>query len=160
MSDEPVAAFLNRAGVMLRGLAEPGWDRIADAVIDAVRATPRGGWPLRAEHPSDSTREGSIRVTDLVLRGVLARAVRLDELCVPSLIDIAIDGTELTRVRIELTARYGGELRVVAEQVRAAAASVIEDLLGGAAAAGDLVEVIVTDIVDGNPVSYEGFAPA
>jgi hypothetical protein len=152
MNDDPVAAFLNRAGVMLRELAEPGWDRIADGVIDAVRGTPRGGTPLRATHPSDSSDDGALTVTDLVLRGILARAVRLDELCVPSLIDVAVEGTELKRIRIELTTRYGGGLSEVAEQVRTAAAAVVEDLLGHTSA-GDLVDVVITDVVDGNPVA-------
>ena len=156
MSEDPVAVFLHRAGAMLRELAEPGWDRIADSVVDAVRNTPRGGWPIRATHPSDKADEGTIRVTDLVLRGLLARAVRLDELCVPSLIDVAVEGTELKRVRIELTARYGGELRAVAERARAAAAAVIEDLLGTVADAGGLIEVVVTDVVDGNPLTHDG----
>ena len=50
MSEEPLAPLLNRAGEMLRGLAEPGWDRIADTVVDAVRARTPGSRPenLRA----------------------------------------------------------------------------------------------------------------
>jgi hypothetical protein len=152
MSEEQVTAFLNRAGGMLRGLAEPGWDRIADTVIDAVRATPRAGWPLRATTLSDEA-EGTLAVSDLVLRGILARAVRLDELCVPSLIDVAVEGTELKRIRIELTARYGSELRAVAEQVRTTAAAIAEDLLGDIAAISDKIDVVVTDIVDGDPLT-------
>jgi len=153
MSEEPLAAFLNRAGEMLNGLAEPGWDRIAETVIDAVRATPRGGWPLQVATPPDSTAEGATAVSDLVLRGVLARAVRLDELCVPSLIDVAVEGTEIKRIRIELTARYGSELRAVAEQVRTTAAAIVEDLLGDIAAIGDRIDVAVTEIVDGDPLT-------
>ena len=151
MNEEPMAAFLSRAGVLLREVTEPGWDRIADTVIEAVRATPRGGWPLRT---TDSTDGGVLAVSDLVLRGVLARALRLDQLCVPSLIDVAVEDAELKRIRIELTARYGSELRAVVDQVRTAAAAVVEDLLGDVAGAADLIDVVVTDVVDGDPVTF------
>ncbi len=153
MSDDPIAAFLNRAGSILRELAEPGWDRIADAVIDAVRATPRGGFPLFATDPDESSVKGSISVSDLVLRGVLARAVRLEQLCAPSGIDIAAEGAELKRIRIELTARYGSELREVAEQVRLVAIAVVEDLLGDLSANRNTIEVVITDVVDGDPLT-------
>lgn len=153
MKDDPIAALLNRAGAILRELAEPGWDRIADAVIEAVRATPRGGSPLFATDPDDSRVRGTISVSDLVLRAVLARAVRLEQICAPSVIDIAAEGAELKRIRIELTARYGSELRQVAEQVRLVAMSVVEDLLGDIDATLNTIEVVITDIVDGDPVA-------
>lgn len=110
---------------------------------------------MRATHPSDSRGEGAISITDLVLRGALARAVRLDQVCVPSLIDIAVESTEVKRIRIELTVRYGSELRAVAEQVRTVAAAVVADLLGDLDA-GRLVDVVVTDIVDADPLTDTG----
>ena len=152
MNPESVPALLNGAGAMLRGLAEPGWDRIADAVIHAVRTAPRRvGSSLRATDPTGAPETGSLSVSDSVLKAVLAGAVRLDELCIPSLIDIAVEGPEVKCIRIELTARYGTELHAVAEQVRTTAAAVMADLLGEVAAA-KRIDVVVTEIVDGDPV--------
>ncbi|WP_170220068.1 hypothetical protein [Mycolicibacterium hodleri] len=74
-------------------------------------------------------------------------------LCVRSLIDVAVEGTELKRIRIELTARYGSELQAVAEHVRTTAAAIVEDLLGDIAAIGDMIDVVVTEIVDGDPLT-------
>ena len=153
MNEDPVVAFLDRAGGLLRSLAEPGWDRIADAVIDVVRATPRGGQPLRANEPAGSEDEGILMVSDLVLRGALARAMRLDQICVPGLIEVAVEGIELKRVRIEITARYGSELRAVADRVRREAQGVVDDLLGGLADVGDLIDVVVTDVYETDPAS-------
>ena len=46
--DDPLGELLSRAGQALRELGEPGWNRIADTVIAAVRNTPRSGWPVAA----------------------------------------------------------------------------------------------------------------
>ena len=150
MSEDPITAFLTRAGAVLRELAEPGWDVIADAVVDAVHATPRSGWPLSAttlDPDPNAAVGGATSVSDLVLRGALARALRLDELCIPTLIEVAVEGPALKSVRIELTARYGDELRSITERVRAVTREVIEDLLGGGHA-DDAVDVVVTDLAD------------
>ena len=49
--DDPLGELLSRAGQALRELGEPGWNRIADTVIAAVRNTPRSGWPVAAQDP-------------------------------------------------------------------------------------------------------------
>ncbi|WP_188546412.1 hypothetical protein [Rhodococcoides trifolii] len=173
MTDDPVAAFFARAGKILEGVPEPDWDRIVDAVIDAVRRAPRGGWPLdvdMSDHDHDhdhadddrstddhgkkdsvaSVVDGAIAVSDLVLRGALARALG-DDSSVPRNIELTLDGRHLERIRVELAARYGAELSDVADKVRHVVAGVVEDILGRSHASVDDVDVVITDVVEGDP---------
>jgi hypothetical protein len=150
--EDPVGSLLVHAGQALRELAEPGWDRITDSVIRAVRNTPRSGWPLHAvdPNPTQPPIPGGIEVSDLVLRAVLARALRVDNGYAATAIDISIEGTDLHRICIEITSRYGSRLATVADQVRTTAAAVIDDILGPRGE--HHIDVIVTDIVRGNPL--------
>ena len=151
--DDPLATLLSRAGQALRELGEPGWDRIADTVIAAVRNTPRSGWPLTVEDPDPHpSQAGSLAVSDLVVRSALAAALRLDQICIPTAVDILTDGTDLTRITVEIAGRYGDQLTDVAEHVRQLAHNVLDDLLG-AAALGHHIDVAVIDIVAGNPLA-------
>lgn len=151
--DDPLGVLLARAGQALRELSEPGWDRIADTVIAAVRNTPRSGWPVAAEDPEPQKPPlpGSIAVSDLVIRAALAAALRIDEICAPSGVDVHLDGTDLQRISIEITGRYGNRLTEVADHVRGIAATILHDLLG-VAALGHQIDVAVVDIVRGNPL--------
>lgn len=151
--NDPLGALLARAGQALRELGEPGWDRIADTVIAAVRNTPRSGWPLTAEDPDPRpSQPGWIAVSDLVVRQALAAALRLDEICIPTAVDILIDGTDLQRIKVEIVGRYGDQLTDIADRVRGLTQTVLDDLLG-AAALGHHIDVTVIDIVRGNPVT-------
>jgi hypothetical protein len=152
--DDPLGALLSRAGQALRELSEPGWDRIADTVIAAVRNTPRSGWPITAEDPDphDPPLPGSIAVSDLVIRAALAAALRVDQICMPTAVDVALDGTDLNRIKVEITGRYGNQLTEVADHVRGVAATILDDLLG-VAALGHQIDVAVVDIVRGNPLA-------
>jgi hypothetical protein len=149
ISDQELA----RAAQGLREMPEPGWDRIAESVIAAVRTTTRLGWPLAAVDP-DTTEPpipGAIEVSDLVLRGALARALRAGNTYAPTAIDVRSEGTTLQRICIEITARYGSRLVAAVEQVRAAAAEVVHDILG----VGDTehaIVVVVADVVAGDPL--------
>lgn len=151
--DDPLATLLSRAGQALRELGEPGWDRIADTVIAAVRNTPRSGWPLTVEDPDPHpSQAGSLAVSDLVVRSALAAALRLDQICIPTAVDILIDGTDLTRIKVEIAGRYGDHLTDVADHVRSVAVDILDDLLG-VAALGHHIDVAVIDIVRGNPLA-------
>lgn len=150
--NDPLSALLARAGQALRELGEPGWDRIADNVIAAVRRTPRSGWPLTVEDPDPAPEpSGRLAVSDVVIRSTLAAALRLDQMCFPTAIDVLVEGTDLRGVRIEITGRYGDRLAEIADRTRGVAAAVLDDLLG-AAALGRRINVAVIDIVRGNPV--------
>lgn len=151
--NDPLGSLLARAGQALRELAEPGWERIADSVVTAVRSTSRSGWPLAAVDP-DTTKPaipGGIKVSDLVLRGALAQALRLDNAYAPTAIDVSCQDSDLQRICIEITGRYGSRLADAAEHVRTIAAAVIDDILG-AASTGHHIDIVVTDIVRGNPL--------
>lgn len=141
---------LIRAATILRAAPEPGWDTISDRVLDAVRATPRPAWPL-ATTSHGPTRDGSIFVTDHVLRSVLARTLRVRHLGQPTAIHVETEGNRLRAVNLEITSSSGTSLRELAEQVRLTAAEVIDDLFGdvGAPTPHSII-VTVTDIVPGN----------
>ncbi|MFB1299340.1 hypothetical protein ACAG24_027930 [Mycobacterium sp. pW049] len=154
-TDDPLGVLLARAGQALRELSEPGWDRIADTVIAAVRNTPRSGWPVAAEDPNTTTDPpvpGCIAVSDLVIRAALAAALRLDQICIPTAVDVALDGTDLKRISVEITGRYGNRLTEVADHVRDVTTTILDDLLG-VAALGHQIDVAVVDIVRGNPLA-------
>ena len=152
--DDPLGVLLARAGQALRELSEPGWDRIADTVIAAVRNTPRSGWPVAAEEPDpqEPPQPGCIAVSDLVIRATLAAALRVDQICAPSAVDVHLDGTDLHRISVEITGRYGNRLTEVTDYVRGIATTILDDLLG-AAALGHQIDVTVVDIVRGNPLA-------
>ena len=152
--NDPLGVLLARAGQALRELSEPGWDRIADTVIAAVRNTPRSGWPVAAQDPDphEPPLPGCIAVSDLVVRAALAAALRVDQICAPTAVDVHLEGTDLQRISVEITGRYGNRLTEVADHVRGIAATILDDLLG-AAALGHQIDVAVIDIVRGNPLA-------
>jgi hypothetical protein len=134
---------LARASRDLRAMPEPGWVAIEARVIDAVRATPRGGWPLDVVDPRPGDAAGRIAVSDLVLRAGLARALRsLPDL---TLVDVAValDEQTLRAVRIEVSGRYGADLAATATQARTLAAAVINEVIG---VEGVDIDIVVTDV--------------
>ncbi|KGI66375.1 hypothetical protein MJO55_01355 [Mycolicibacterium rufum] len=134
---------LARASRDLRAMPERGWVAIEQRVIDAVRATPRGGWPLDVVDPRPGDAPGRIEVSDLVLRAGLARALRsLPDL---TLVDVAValDEKTLRAVRIEVSGRYGADLSATAAQARTLAAGVIAEVLG----TEDVdIDIVVSDV--------------
>lgn len=148
--------LLARASQVLRRQPEPGWDRISGVVIAAMRAAPRGGWPLTAEPPARNlpgAAPGSLSLSDLVLRGALVRRLLLRHACAPTDIEFTVDGHALRRVRIEFTGGYGTDLRPLAEQIRNTAATLVRELLGDThpPITPDDIDIVVADIVVGDP---------
>lgn len=134
---------LARASRDLRAMPERGWVAIEQRVIDAVRATPRGGWPLDAVDPRPGDAPGRIEVSDLVLRAGLARALRsLPDL---TLVDVAValDEKTLRAVRIDVSGRFGADLSATAARARALAAGVIAEVLG---TEGVDIDIVVSDV--------------
>jgi len=120
---------VGRAARVLRTQPEPGWDRIENSVIDAVRATARSGWPLSADDPDPAT-PGALSVSDLVLSTELSRALAgADDLIVTD-IHISSAGTEVREVLIELSARYLTDLAALTERVSQICSAVIADVIG------------------------------
>ncbi|WP_241384603.1 hypothetical protein [Rhodococcus sp. CH91] len=149
--------LLVRATMLLRTAPEPGWDTISDRVLAAVRVTPRPAWPLATTSHGPS-RDGSIFVTDHVLRSILARTLRARYLGRPTAIDLDTEGDSLRAVNLEITGSYGTDLRELAEQVRRTATEVIDDLFTDAAAHTPhpvTVTVTITDIVSGHAAAPE-----
>ena len=133
---------LAHASQVLRDAPETGWAALEKRVIDAVRATPRGGWPIEVVDPSPGSAPGTIRVSDLVLKATIARALHRDSDIALTAIAADIDDEELRAVRIEVSGRYGTALPAAADRVRDTARAVVADLTGR-----DDVDVSVT-VVD------------
>jgi len=136
--------LVGRAAEILRVAPEPGWRAIERDVLAAVRATPRGGWPLDVEDPDPAGARGVIRVSDLALTGVLSRALAGD----PDyrVLDIGADSDDgvLQGVRVEVSCRYLADAHAVGLRIRQRCALVLLDVIGGSVPAP--VAVTVGDI--------------
>lgn len=128
------------AGRLLRAVPEPGWEAIEPTVLAAIRATPRGGWPLAVQDPEPGGGVGVIRVSDLVLRSAVSRALGGDQDYVVTQIETASDGEVLQEVSTDISVRYQADVSAVAARVRARAESVVTDVVGP----GFVVPVTVT----------------
>lgn len=149
-------SILDRAAAILRSTSDPGWDAASEQIIAAVRAAPRHGWPLETDTPPGPPDEGSVYITDHVLRSTVARELRRTYLCQPTAIDIDFDGTELRALTIHVTGSYGAHLHTLAERIRATTADIITDLYAhhGATARAH-IDIIITDVAVGDPLTPE-----
>ena len=133
-----------RARQILRAVPEPGWQAIESSVVAAVRATPRGGWPLEVDDLDAGAASGVLRVSDLALGAALSRALRGDPDYVVTDIEQPSDDGVLQRLSIFISGRYGADLTAAAGRVRQRAAAVVADVLGPSRVPE--VEIEVTDI--------------
>lgn len=129
---------LARASRVLRAAPEPGWHAIEDRVLAAVRATPRGGWPIEVVDPEPDA-HGRVRVSDLALKTLISQTVSADPDVTLVDVDVVLDGETLRAVRIDVSGRYRSDLPAAATRIRARALAVVEDTIGR-----DDVEVSVT----------------
>lgn len=130
LGDHHARDALNDARRLLRAAPEPGWDALEPRVMAAVRATPRGGWPLDVDDPDPDAAPGVIKVSDLVLGAALGRALREDSGF--DVIDLVIDSGEgaLRGISVQIAGRYGADLMAAADRVRAIAVEVVTEVLG------------------------------
>lgn len=134
---------LAQAARVLRAAPEPGWATLEPRVIDAVRDTPRGGWPIAVDAPRPGTVPGVLAVSDLVVRSLLARTLRQDPDIDPLDIDVDVDEGVLRAVRIRLVGRYGADLRAALARALDRSADVLTDAVGPSPAT---LEVAVVDV--------------
>lgn len=135
---------LRRAPRVLRAAPEPGWRALESKVLAAVRATPRGGWPLDVEDARPATVPGALRVSDLVLGTELGRALRGDTSYQVTNIDITSEEGVLQAVSITISGRYGADLTAAGARIRRQTAAVVADIVG--ASSVPAIEVDITDI--------------
>lgn len=135
---------LARASRTLRAVPERGWPAVERRVIDAVRTTPRSGWPVAVVDPRPGQTPGRIQVSDLVVRAAVARVLR----SMPDVklvdISVSVDETVLREVRIEVSGLFGTDLALSADHVRAQALAVITEVVGDAT--GVAIDVAITDV--------------
>lgn len=136
--------FHERAGRLLRAVPEPGWQAIEPAVLSAVRATPRGGWPLKVEDPQPGSTAGVIYVSDLVLTAEISRALTGGGDYIVDRIDVISDGDVLQGISVQLSGRYQADLNVIAAQVRNSTEAVVAEVIGNHADVD--ITVTVTDV--------------
>ncbi|MGC0365752.1 hypothetical protein ABH922_003736 [Rhodococcus sp. 27YEA15] len=141
--------LLTRAADVLKTLPEPGWTRISDSVIGAVRSAPMSGWPIRVRR-SPSAKLGSVFVSDRVVRKKLAARIRRDDRCSPSAVELELSGVDLRSIRIELAAAYGSDLTELGASVRRDTVELVSELLGEFDSSSSLlrVDVEITDIIE------------
>lgn len=152
--------LVHRAASILRSTPEPGWDAISDDVLAAVRNTPRRGWPLHADTPPGPPPGGAVFVSDHVLRSTIAAHLRRAYLCVPTAIDVHVDGHRLRALSIDITGSYGAHLHTLADQIRTTTADIIDELFGTHGAdARTSIDITITDIVTGDPLDPPPPAP-
>lgn len=149
--DDPL---LHRAAAILRSTPEQGWDAISEQVVAAVRNTPKHASPLQTNTPPGPPREGTVYITDHVLRSTLAQALQRTYLCRPTAIEIEFTGTELLALTINITGSYGAHLHTLAERIRSTTADVITDLFAdNGAHARAHIDIVITDVVTGDPLT-------
>jgi hypothetical protein len=136
--------IFDNAGRLLRAVPEPQWQAIEPAVLAAVRATPRGGWPLAVEDPEPGTAPGRIQVSDLVLTAALSRALAGQPDYLVDRIEATSDDEVLQGIQIQLSGLYGADLVSVTERVRERAEGVLADVIGPGTAVP--VSVTVVDV--------------
>ncbi|MDI9902328.1 hypothetical protein QM716_20945 [Rhodococcus sp. IEGM 1409] len=152
MTESRTDALMAHASEVLRNAPEPGWDRISDKVIRALRSTSATGWPLNA-HASEGPRLGTVSVSDHVLRAHLAAEIRSRHHCSPSIIEFFVDGHEIRSLRIELAAPYGVDLAELSDRVRFTVVDVVHMILGNMEppVTAESVHIAMTDIVEDLP---------
>jgi hypothetical protein len=145
-----------RAVQFLREAPEPGWDVIAGRIISAVRSTARpGGQPVAAQTPPDRPGAGRIYVSDHVLRSTLAIVLRQRYVVAPTGISFEVDDSSdtLRAVHLELTGSYGTPLGELASQIRTTTREVIAELLGDTPTGHGPINITITDVVTGDPLT-------
>lgn len=136
--------LVGRAARILRVAPEPGWQEIESDVIAAVRAIPRGGWPLAVADPGPPGARGVIRVSDLVLTGLLSRSLASDPDYIVLDIRAFSEDEVLQAVSIDLACRYLSDAPAAAQRARARSADVVDAVVGRTAAVS--IDVTVTDV--------------
>ncbi|VEG50934.1 Uncharacterised protein [Mycolicibacterium aurum] len=134
--------LIQQAGRVLRAAPEPGWAAVEARVIAAVRATPRGGWPLAVVDPDPDGSRGVIRVSDLVVTTLLSHALRDDPDYIATDIRATSDDGVLQRVSVDVSCRYLADVNAVSERVHSLCRAVLDEVIGSDVE----VAVAVTDV--------------
>ena len=150
---------LERARDLVRDTEPPSeaWEELSTSIMTKVREMVRPSYPIRAfagdpGDPGDPGDEDRTYVSSRVVVTTLRRSLQGSTSYAPTDIKVDVDDERLLGVRLGLACSYGLDLVALGERVREQAAGLVVDLLGlDAATAAGLVEVVIEDVVEGDP---------
>ena len=152
LSPDDFDPVLDRAARSLQTNAtEARWIDISDSIVSRVRATTRRTFPVTAEFPTPATISGRfadvLRISDLVVRNSIRRALVGVFGAEPTAVDLYLDGHTCVGAHIDVVGVYGHDLRAVGDELAAITLSVLDDVLGSPLTlTRDDVDVRVHDI--------------
>lgn len=147
---------LRDATSALRRTPEPGWIDLPTQIMDRVRAVVTPAESILTSPPDPSTDGSRTWISARVVIAELRRALG-DDTTALSDVDLVLEGDRLTQVRLEVVCAYGVDLHAAGRRAIRAATGVLGDLnLSGQVDAGPVraghdVDVLVTDVVEGDP---------
>jgi len=141
---------LGRGARALRRTPEPGWIELSGRIMARVRATVMPAEPILV-FPASPAADGSRTwVSTRVVTAELRRAVAGATTALSD-VGVVLDRDRLTEVHVEVVCAYGVDLHTAGDRVIAAVHSVVDDLRLADPDASSRVEVLVTDVVAGDP---------
>lgn len=155
MTPDDLDPVLTRAARSLQeSSTEARWIDISSSIVSRVRATTRHTWPVEAEFTTpaaDSLRAtDTLRVSDLIVRSAIRRALVGVHGAEPTKIDLYLDGHTCTGAHIDVVGVYGEDLQAVGDELAAITLGVFEEILGSPKGplTRDDIDVRVQDIYE------------
>lgn len=147
---------LHEATRVLRRTPEPGWTDLPAQIMDRVRAVVTPSEPILTAPPSPPHDGSRTWVSARVVIAELRRAVG-DASTALSDVGLVLEEDRLTQIRLEVVCAYGGDLHAAGRRAIRVVHAVLDDLClsdpacPARAEQGHIVEVLVTDVVAGDP---------
>ncbi len=156
MAVEQTPDPLERATTALRGEPETGWIEVSQSVMDRVRTLVTPASAVIAFDDQGRSERGVrgsvVRVSGRILTPRLRDAVDTPTRAADS-VDVEVVDDRCTQIRISLVCSYGLDLQAEGRDARAAAASVVHELLGRDPDFDPErdIAIDVVDVVEGDP---------
>lgn len=147
---------LHDATSALRRTPEPGWIDLSAQIMDRVRAIVTPAEPILTCPPGPPTDGSRTWISARVVIAELRRAVG-DDTTALSDVSLVLEGDRLSQVNLEIVCAHGFDLHAAGRRAIRVVHAVLHDLYlsdpvgAGRADPGHDVEVLVTDVVEGDP---------
>ena len=129
---DPVLARAARS--LQESSTDARWIDISSSIVSRVRATTRHTWPVEAEFATAATEPSraadTLRVSDLIVRSAIRRALAGVHGAEPTKIDLYLDGYTCTGAHIDVVGVYGEDLQAVGDELAVITLGVLEEILG------------------------------